>query len=423
MKSVIGCALATLIFASGAAQAQSEITVWSWGSAAPGLEATIPGFNAEHPDITVKVEKLGYSDVKSRVLAACAAGGVGLPDVFQFQNIEMELITAQFPECAADLVPLGFDAGAQSAFPEFKLFALRDEDRMLGMPWDSGPVVMFYRRDFYDKAGVDADSLTTWDDFMTAGAAIQAANPGVTMINDNLNGGTENFRMIAEEQNCGYFTNDGQAISVAEPGCVAALETVKTMVDDKLVAAADFNQKITNVTANAVATLMNGAWMEGVIRNGAPADQSGKWGVAIMPSITADGAHASNFGGSLLAIANNSDKKAAAYTFLSYALGTKAGQITMLKDQGLVPSLTSALEDPYVDEPSAFWGGQKIWKLILGRLPLISPINGSEFFSDADQVMLSVQTAYLNGQYTSAQEAMDDAAKQIGFATGLPIAQ
>lgn len=425
MKNVLACGAAVLMAscAVGHAQAQSEVTIWSWGSAAPALEAVVAGFNVKHPEVKVTVEKLGYADVKSRVLAACAAGGVGLPDAFQFQNVEMELITAQFPDCAADLVPLGFDAKAQDAFPEFKLFALRDGERMLGMPWDSGPVVMFYRRDFYENAGVDPESLDTWQAFIEAGAAIQGANPGVTMINDNLNGGTENFRMIAEEQGCGYFTNDGSAISVAQPGCVAAMEVVKTLVDSDLVAAADFNQKITNLSADAVATLMGGAWMEGVIRNSAPSEQSGKWGVAIMPSIEAGGPRASNFGGSLLAIAGNSDVKNEAYDFISYALGTNEGQVAMLKDQGLVPSLVTALEDPYVAEPQAFWGDQKVWELILGRLEHIAPINGSEFFSDADQIMLTVQTAYLNGQYGSAQEAMDDAAKQIGFATGLPVAE
>jgi lactose/L-arabinose transport system substrate-binding protein len=34
-----------------------------------------------------------------------------------------------------------------------------------------------------------------------------------------------------------------------------------------------------------------------------------------------------------------------------------------------------------------------------------------------------VQTGYLNGEYESAQAALDDAAAQIELVTGLPIAQ
>ncbi|MGQ7843078.1 extracellular solute-binding protein [Granulosicoccus sp. 3-233] len=423
MRHITVCASLVLLASTGIARAETEVKVWSWGSAAPALEATLEGFNALHPDIKVTVDKLGYSDVKSRVLAACAAGGTGLPDLFQFQNTEMELITAQFPDCAADLVPLGFDADQQAAFPEFKMFALRQGDRVVGMPWDSGPVVMFYRRDFYEKAGVDVASIETWDDFQEAGKAVQAANPGVTMINDNLNGGAEFVRMIGEEQGCGYFSSDGESITVSQPGCVAALEVVKSLNDQKLMTAADFNGKLQNNGAGVVATQMSGAWFEGPVRNNAPEDQHGKWGIMAMPSVTAGGSRAANFGGSLLAINNNSRVKEAAFAYLSYALGSNEGQITMLREQGLVPSLVSALDDPYVSEPSEFWGGQKIWELVLGRLEKIAPINGTEYFSDADQVVIANQTAYLAGGFDSAQAAMDDAAKQISFATGLPIAE
>ncbi len=423
MRFLIGCATGALTAAAGVAWAETEVTAWSWGSAAPGLEATVAGFNERHPDIKVSVEKNGYSDVKSRVLAACAAGGAGLPDIFQFQNVEMELITAQFPDCAADLVPLGFNTDAQSAFPEFKLFALRDGDRMLGMPWDSGPVMMFYRRDFYENAGLSPDDIETWDDFIEAGKKIQAANPGVTMINDNLNGGAEFFRIIGEEQGCGYFSNDGSTITMAQPGCVAALEVIGRLNREGLVAAANFGEKLQNNAAGIVATQMSGAWMEGPVRNNAPEDQSGKWGIYEMPTVTPGGSRAANFGGSLLAIAGNSDQKEAAYAFLAYALGTTEGQITMLKDQGLVPSLTSALDHPYVSEPSEFWGGQTIWKTVLDRLEKITPINGTEFFSDADQIMIATQTAFLNGEFDSAQDALDHAARQVSFATGLPVAE
>lgn len=422
MKLLNGVALAALTLTTTAAMAEGEVSVWSWGSAAPGLQATVEGFNALHPDITVNIEKLGYSDVKSRVLAACAAGGTGLPDVFQFQNVEMELISAQFPDCAADLVPLGFTADKQAQFPEFKLFALRDGDRMIGMPWDSGPSMMFYRRDFYENAGVSPDDIETWDDFIEAGKKVQAANDGVIMTNDNLNGGTEFLQMISNEQGCGFFSAAGDEITVAQPGCVAALETLGKLSEEGLVTAGNFGERVQNLSAGTVATLMSGAWMEGVIRNNAPEDQSGKWGIMLMPSVTEGGSRAANYGGSLLAVAGNSDNKDNAFTFLDYALGTNEGQVAMLKDQGLVPSLVSALDDPYVQQPQAFWGDQKIWELVLGRLEVIEPMNGTSFFSDADQVLQSVQTKFLNGDYGSAQEAMDDAALQISFATGLDVA-
>ncbi|MCT8162148.1 ABC transporter substrate-binding protein [Pseudoruegeria sp. SHC-113] len=424
MKRFTASVVAAISLAApAAATAETEITVWGWGVAAKALDATVAGFNAENPDIKVTVENLGYSQVKSRVLAACAAGGTGLPDVFQFQNIEMELIKAQFPDCATDLVPLGFDADKQAGFPDFKLTALRDGERVIGMPWDTGPAVLFYRRDFYKNAGVDPESVVTWEDFHAAGKKIMEANPGVTMSNDNLNGGAEWFRMIANEQGCGYFSEDGESITVNQPGCVAALEVLGRMVNDGLVTAGDFSERVQNAGAGVVATAMNGAWFDGTLRDNVPAEQAGLWGVTLMPTVAEGGSRAANVGGSLLAIADNSDQKDAAYKYLAYTLGTNEGQITMLREYGLVPSLLSALEDPFVKEPHPFYADQTVWETVLGRLDKIKPATGTPFFGDADQVIQATQIAYIKGEHESAQSALDDAAKQISFATGLPIAK
>ena len=411
---------------AGAAHAQEiggEITVWSWNVAASSLEAVAEGFVAENPGVTVTVEDIGNNQVFDRALAGCAAGGTDLPDVITFENHESEIFWSQFPDCFVDLRTLGYDEALQSQFPDFKRTELEPNGVAYAMPWDSGPVAMFYRRDFYENAGVDPASIVTWDDFVAAGEKIQEANPGVIMTQGDLNGDTEWFRMVSNEQGCGYFSNDAQSITINGPGCVAALDVVKKLVDAGLMTAAIWDEKIQSNAGGTVATQMFGAWYEGTIRTGVPEDQSGQWGVYRMPSVTADGAHAANLGGSALAIPSSSDNQATAYAFLAYALGTNEGQVTMLKEYGLVPSLLTAVDDPYVAEPAAFWGGQAVWTDILATLPDVQPSRGTPFFSDADAILRTVQTAYLNGEYDSAQAALDDAASQIELVTGLPIAE
>jgi lactose/L-arabinose transport system substrate-binding protein len=368
------------------------------------------------------VEDLGNQQVFDRTLAGCAAGGTDLPDVVSIENHEAEIFWAQFPDCFANLTELGLTEEIAAGFPEFKRTELMAGDATYAMPWDSGPVVMFYRRDMYEAAGVDPATIETWDDFIAAGQKVQEANPGVLMTQGNLNGDSEWFRMIANEQGCGYFSADGTEITINQPGCVAALDTYKKLVDAGLVGAANWGEKISANTAGTVATQMYGAWYEGMIRSESPDDQAGKWGVYMMPSVAAGGARAANLGGSALAIPATSDNPAAAMAFLNYALGTNEGQVTMLREFGLVPSLLTAVEDPYVQEPSEFWGGQAVWQDVLGTLDKINPSRGTPFFGDADAILMSVQTGFLNGDYESAQAALDDAASQIEAATGMSVA-
>jgi lactose/L-arabinose transport system substrate-binding protein len=424
MRLHASCAALALGLAASAAHAQSgEIKVWSWNIAASSLESVIPAFNAKYPDVKVTVEDLGNQQVFDRTLAGCAAGGSGLPDVLSIENHEAEIFWAQFPDCFANLKDLGYTDEIAAGFPEFKRTELEVDGTAYAMPWDSGPVAVFYRRDFYEKAGVDPATIKTWDDFVAAGKKIMEANPGVTMTNADLNGDTEWVRMIANSEGCGYFSSDGEAVTVNQPACVAALDVVKTMVDEGLVTAANWDEKIQNNNAGNVATQMYGGWYEGTIRSTAPEDQNGKWGVYEMPSMQADGAHAGNLGGSSLAIPANSENQEAAWAFVNFALGTNEGQVTMLKEYGLVPSLLSALEDPFVQEPLPFWGDQAVWPMILGTLDRIAPMRGTPFFGDADEIVQTVQTQYLNGGYGSAQAALDDAAKQIEMVTGIPVAE
>ncbi|MDK4724881.1 extracellular solute-binding protein [Rhizobium phaseoli] len=420
---LLAATAAVALLASGSAFAEpANLTIWSWNVAASALKSTLPGFNKQFPDIKVTVEDLGNSQVFDKTLAACAAGGEGLPDIVSIENFEAEIFWSRFPDCFANLKELGYTADIQAKFPDFKRTELEVGDVAYAMPWDSGPVAVFYRRDLYQKAGVDPSTISTWDDFIAAGKKISAANPGVVMAQADFNGDSEWFRMIANEQGCGYFSTDGQNITINQPACVASLQKVKEMKDAGTLTSANWDEKIQANTAGKAASQLYGGWYEGTVRSTSP-DLKGKWGVYRMPSLTADGPHAANLGGSSLAISATSANKEAAWKFVNYALGTNEGQVTMLKEFGLVPSLLSAEKDPFVNEAQPYWGGQKVWADILATLPKIVPSRGTAFQSDAEGIFRATQTKFLAGGYPDAKAALDDAAKQIASATGLPIAQ
>jgi lactose/L-arabinose transport system substrate-binding protein len=425
MKSILGGISAFAVLA-GPAFAQNtditgEIIVWSWNIGASSLQATVPSFNAQYPNVTVTVEDIGNQQVFDRMLAACAAGGVGLPDVVSVENAEAEIFWAQFPDCFTNLRDLGYTDEMASLFPEYKRVELEVGDVAYAMPWDSGPVMMFYRRDMYEAAGVDPATITTWADFAAAGEKVMAANPGVVMTQADINGAAEFFQMIGGENGCQYFDSAATAVTVAAPQCAETLDTIKALYDAGLMTPADWTEKLTAASAGTVATHMYGGWYEGSIRTTVPAEQAGLWGVYRMPAVKADGPRAANLGGSALAISSVSENKEAAFAFVANALTTVDGQVTMLREYGLVPSLLAAQADPFVQEPLEFWGGQQVWVDTLATLSDVVPMRGTQFYFDADPIIVAVQLAYLNGEYATAQEAVDEMARQISLVTGLPV--
>ncbi|WP_156099104.1 extracellular solute-binding protein, partial [Anoxybacillus sp. KU2-6(11)] len=61
----------------------------------------------------------------------------------------------------------GFDQ-YKDVFPTFKKDLTSVDGKFYAMPFDAGPTGMFYRTDLFEKAGIKAEDIETWDDFLAA---------------------------------------------------------------------------------------------------------------------------------------------------------------------------------------------------------------------------------------------------------------
>ncbi len=420
MKRVFGL-VALIALLLGVSQAQT-LTVWVWDINKPALESTLSSFQAMYPDVEVVIEDLGNQNVYDRGLAGCAAGGIDMPDVYLVENNEAEVFWTQFPDCFVDLRTLGGEE-LLPLFPEFKWTELTVGDAIYAVPYDSGPSTMFYRRDLYERAGISPADIETWADFIEAGKKMLQATDGQVRMGTIAKGADDEwFRMLANQAGCFYFDVEGNEVTVNQPGCVTALETIKDLVDSDVLAIGGWVEQIQLIQNSGVASALFGSWYGGVIQAEAP-DQVGLWGAYPIPALTPGGTRASNIGGSALAIPSASENQELAYAFVKNALADTENQIVILRDYGLTPSLLSTLEHPFLSEGVEFFGGQPVWRDILSTLGEVPPARGTQFFQEARNVMTTTVSDYLDGRYASAQEALDVAARQISQATGLPIAQ
>lgn len=417
MRQIILSLLALATLSLAAAQ---TLTVWVWDINKPALESTIASFQAKHPGVTVVVEDVGNQNAYDRGLAGCAAGGFDLPDVYLVENNEAQVFWATFPDCFTDLRTLGAEA-LKPLFPEFKWAELMAGDAIHAIPYDSGPTAIFYRRDLYQSAGINVDAIETWDDFITAGQAMSAATGGAVKMGTVAKGADDEwFRMLANQAGCFYFDNDVTAVTVNQPGCVTALETLKRLYDADILAVGGWVEQIQLIQNSATASALFGSWYGGVIQAEAP-DQAGLWGAYLTPALEPGGVRASNLGGSALAIPASSRNPQLAYDFVVNALTDETNQTNILFNYGLTPSLLPLLSSPALDQGVDYFGGQAIWSLILSSLGDVPPVSGSQFFQEAREVMIGTVNSYLDGSAVSAQAALDRAARQISQATGLPI--
>ena len=164
-RFLAGTAFAAL--AATTATAQTEITWWHamGGELGQKLEEIVAGYNASQGDYVVKpVYKGTYTETMTAAIAAFRANQQ--PDIVQVFEVGtgtmMSAKGATYPvyELMAD-TGQAFDPDA--FLPAVVGYYTDTDGNMLSMPFNSSTPILYYNRDVFAKAGLDADTPpATW---------------------------------------------------------------------------------------------------------------------------------------------------------------------------------------------------------------------------------------------------------------------
>jgi ABC-type glycerol-3-phosphate transport system substrate-binding protein len=161
----------------------TELTFWTW---VPNIEKEIAVFEKEYPDIDIKVVNAGQGEPQYTKLRTALKAGTGAPDLAQ---IEFQYIpTFSLTESLVDLRPYGAEQHADT-FVDWTWEQVQGENgEVWAYPQDTGPMGMLYRKDIFDKHGIEPPK--TWDEFAAAAEKLHAADPDVYLTNlaPNQNG-------------------------------------------------------------------------------------------------------------------------------------------------------------------------------------------------------------------------------------------
>lgn len=398
------------------AELSGEITVWSWDVAAEAMKRLAPEFEKAHPGTKIDVVDTGYDNAYDKISVGLQAGS-GLPDVITVETDQMPGYIAAFPAGFTDMTDAVGDQKAD--FDPFKWDASSDADgHLLSVPWDSGPVALFYRSDYFDEAGVDPASIKTWDDWVAAGEKIKAAT-GHTLISTDISTGA-GLLMRLQQLGTGIFNADGD-IAINSPEAVKVLTLLKTVNDKGLLDnVKGWDGRVSATKDGKSATHPEAVWWIGTLTGEMP-ELSGKFGVIPLPVFADGDAQTSNSGGSTLAVPAQAKNPALAKAFVAWLLANTDNQVSMMQNEGLFPSYLPALDDPFFHQPDPYFGGQKVYEVFSDLTADIPSINYTQDYAKAsDIVAAAVESALLNGGDPKA--ALDDAAQQIATATGRKIA-
>ncbi|MEU6998585.1 sugar ABC transporter substrate-binding protein [Nonomuraea sp. NPDC046570] len=394
---------------SAPAQLTGEISIWSWDVAAKALQRLAPEFEKAHPGVRVKVVDIGYDNAYDKITVGLKSGS-GLPDVITLEDTAIPGYAENFPGGLVDLT--GVAAKYKAGFDPAKWAAAAGSGALVALPWDSAPVGLYYRRDYFERAGVRPESVATWDDLVKAGEKIKQATGKRLFVSDLTT--AAGFTTLLQQLGQGYFK--GGKVAVNTPAAVRALTLLKTLKDkDLLQNEKGWDGRVTATKQGKAATQPTAAWWSGTL-TGEMAELSGKFGVIPLPAFDAGGGRTSANGGSALAITAQTRNQDAAWAFVEWLLASEERQVSMMRTEALFPAYLPALADPFFDEAQPYFGGQRVNRLFADQVKQIPPVELTGDDTQAQEFLKkAISATLLNDEDPKA--ALDEAAGQIAAAT------
>jgi multiple sugar transport system substrate-binding protein len=389
----------------------TKITLWGWPAADKAYESFLADFKAEHPDIELDIQMMPYADEHNKLLASLAAGA-GAPDVgmVEINQIDKFVVKGGLEDLSGE----PYNGGKyRQDMVEYKWRQATSPDgRVVAFPWDIGPATYFYRRDLFEEAGLPADpeevgQLTkTWSGFLDVCQKLTdpdkqrwAISTAADIVNTNF--GHRNF--FDEKWNVAI--DKGLAVDLLK----IAVEARNLGIDAKV---ANWSPEWqTMLGQGAIAIQYGGCWFGGFLKTWLKpedVDWAGKWGIFEVPDDPGQ-----NWGGSFLAIPQQSQNKEPAWKFIEFALARADSQNKMFKAVDYFPAYIPAFEDPLYHEPDPFFADQKtreIWIDI--ALNKIKPFITTPMDAQAEQIFFSYVNQCLD-QGLDPQEALTQAAQEI----------
>lgn len=384
-----------------------EIIVGGWPSGDVAFEAIIDEFNELYPDINITLQFQAGDDHHDKLLTSLAAGS-GAPDVAMIESAYI----GKYRDKTGFVNLLDYGADDMKAdFVDYKwdMATSLDGKQVIGIPWDIGPISLFYRRDIFKEVGLSDDPdevyelLSTPEGYLDVARKVSISGER-WMLNDAANffsGRWKNRDFYDENLNFRFDTDESREL----------LEISQILRNEGLDAKVTGAEEDALLADGKLVTHISGSWFGGFLKNHIAPDTSGKWGIVRPPY-----EDAANWGGSFLVIPEQSNNKEAAWEFIKFSLATKDAQNKMFETVDYFPSYIPAWDDQIYSETDEFFGGQNTRQLWVE----IAEDIGSSFVTIMDQqteAILDQSTSTGLDQGLTIDEILENAKEEILTAT------
>ncbi|MGC7152885.1 ABC transporter substrate-binding protein [Paenarthrobacter ureafaciens] len=412
---VTGCGTTPTAAPTPSTDPTGTITFWS---SLAGMDKVAAAFNASQDKIKVNFETVpngpngGYAKLSTAITA-----GNG-PDVATIEYGQLpQFISSDKLQPLDGLID---NASTVDKLPEAAKALVQFGGKTFALPYDAAPLIMWYRKDMLDKAGVGVP--TTWEEFEEAGKKLKAVAPDAYLTSFFPNEPAQSAA-LAWQAGGKWFGTEGDSwkIGVNDAATQKVANYWQKLIDEKIVKVQQgfSDEWSADLASGTVVGVVGANWSAtGIQKRTEASGQKGQWIAAEAPSWgTPSGAF---YGGSSFNITKNSKNPAAAAKFVEF-LSTNAEAIKARGNTGSAylafPGLTPVAQKAY----DASYFGNDIYAVFDKAYSTITP--GWQWGPNWDITNTALKDAY--GKLTTggtvaeavktAQDATVSGLKQNGL--------
>ncbi|WP_138420329.1 ABC transporter substrate-binding protein [Aquibacillus sediminis] len=389
----------------------TELTFWTFaGTHAEFFNDAAERWNEENPDRAIKLisETYPFDQMHNNLLLALQSGE-GAPDL-----VDIEI--AKFPNfLQGDIQLESLNDQLDPIIDNFvteRLDMYSKEDQYYGAPTHLGATVVYYNMDIMDEAGVDIDSIDTWDDYVEAGKQVlESTGKPMSVIPTNWYG----FWPYISQKGSGFFDDNGE-LTLANEDNIETLKFIDEMVNEHEIAVvppgADFHTEEFYGFMNdgGAASMTVPMYYMKDFTEYMP-DLNGKIQIRPMPVWSDSDIRSVAMGGTGTAVTSQSADVELAKEFLSFTKLSEEGNIQLWKQLGFDPPRWDVWDDPEVRADNEFYEyfHDDIFDILLDIRDDISGVNMTEYTPD---VLEELGANVLHGVIREDNREPEDALKE-----------
>ncbi len=253
----------------------------------------------------------------------------------------------------------------------------RKEGRLFGLPHDVHPMMLCYRSDIIEAAGIDVAQIETWDDFVRILKPLQDIDGDGRADRYLLNLGISNTSLIEAlilQAGGGLLDEEGRLVVNSEVNHRVLARLTRWVSDgpDRIaIDAAEFSASGNQLKleGRVLCSLMPD-WLAAVWKSDLP-QLAGKVKLMPLPAWEPGGTRTSVWGGTMLGIPRSSPHFDEAWRFAKELYLSRELAETLYREANIISPVKRFWGESWYDEPDPYFSGQAVGRDLVTLAPTV----------------------------------------------------